>query len=122
MLRIIAVLGMLFLTAGSASAQYAGLTPCGQASRAVTTSTANVALPTCGPTVILYNTSSQEAYYNIGSSSTITATTSSYYIPGGGFVVLQQPTGLTSSTQWYLAAITPTSTSTFKVVVGAAKP
>ena len=119
MLRLFTALGLLVLTAGGASAQYAGLTPCGQASRTLTTSTANVVLPNCGPTVILYNITSQEAYYNIGSSSTITATTSSYYIPGGGFVVLQQPG---NSATWYLAGITPTSTSTFKAVVGAAKP
>jgi hypothetical protein len=36
--------------------------------------------------------------------------------------VLQQPSNLTTATQWYLAGITPTSTSTFKLVVGAAKP
>lgn len=118
MLRLIAAIVGLVALMGSAQAQYAGLTPCGQASRTVSTSTANVQLPSCGPTVILYNITSQEAYYNIASASTTTATTSSYYIPGGGFVVLQQPAG----TGWYLAGITPTSTTTFKAVVGAAKP
>jgi len=119
MLRISGSLAILFALCGGANAQYAGLTPCGQASRTLTTSTANVVLPSCGPVVILYNITSQEAYYNIGSSSSITATTSSYYIPGGGFIVLQQP-GI--GTTWYLAGITPATTSTFKAVVGTAKP
>lgn len=119
MLRFITALGLFVLMADTAFAQYAGLTPCGQASRSVSSSSANVVLPSCGPTIILYNITSQEAYYNIGSSSSIAATTSSYYIPGGGFVVLQQP-GI--GTTWYLAGITPTSTTTFKAVVGAAKP
>lgn len=119
MLRVIGLALALFFVCESAQAQYAGLTPCGQASRSVATSTANVVLPSCGPTVILYNTTSQEAYYNIGPSSTITATTSNYYIPGGGFIVLQQP-GI--GTTWYLAGITPATTSTLKVVIGAAKP
>ena len=116
MLRIIAALGILISLAGGANAQYAGLTPCIPKSLAVTSSTANVQLGTCGPTIILYNISSQEAYYNYGSTSAVTATTSSYYIPGGGFIVLNLPAG-----SW-LAGITPTSTTTFKVVQGAAKP
>src|SRR6185312_14660687 len=112
MLRIIAALGILISLAGGANAQYAGLTPCAAKSLSVTGSTGNVALSNCGPTVILYNTTSQEAYYNVGSASTTAATTSSYYIPGGGFIVLQVPSG----TVWYLAGITPTSTTTFKAV------
>lgn len=116
MLRIIAVLGMLILTAGTANAQYAGITPCASKSLSVTAASGNVLLSSCGQTVILYNTTSQEAYYNWGSASTTAATTTGNYIPGGGFVVLNLPAGT------YLAGITPTSTTTFKVVQGAAKP
>lgn len=118
MLKVFGVLATLIALCSGANAQYAGLTPCAAKSLAVTTTTGNVALSSCGPTAILYNTSSQEAYYNVASASTTTATTSSYYIPGGGFIVLQVPSG----TVWYLAGITPTSTTTFKVVQGAAKP
>lgn len=118
MLRFIAALGVLVSLMGSAQAQFAGITPCAAKSLSVTGSTGNVALSSCGPVAILYNTTSQEAYYNIGSSAAITATTSSFYIPGGGFVVLQVPSGVV----WTLAGITPTSTTTFKVVQGTAKP
>ena len=118
MLRLITALGLLILTAGAANAQFAGITPCAAKSLALTTSTGNVALSGCGPTMILYNITSQEAYYNLGTTSAVTATTSSYYIPGGGFVVLQIPT----NSSWYLAGITPTSTSTLKAVQGTAKP
>jgi hypothetical protein len=116
MLRLFTALGLLILTAGGASAQYAGITPCASKSLAVTSSSGNVLLSSCGQTVILYNISSQEAYYNWGSASNTAATTSGNYIPGGGFVVLNLPAAT------YLAGITPTSTTTFKVVQGAAKP
>jgi len=113
-----AVAFMLLLGSSPVYAQYAGLTPCAAKSLSVTTTTGNVALSSCGPTAILYNTTSQEAYYNLSGSSSVTATTSSFYIPGGGFIVLQVPSG----TVWTLAGITPTSTTVFKIVQGAAKP
>lgn len=118
MLKLLGSLAILVALSSGASAQYAGFTPCSGKSLSVTTSSANVQLSTCGPTVILYNTTSQEAYYNIASASTTAATTSGYYIPGGGFIVLQQPAGVA----WYLAGITSTSTTTFKAVIGTAKP
>lgn len=116
MLRLFGAVAILVALCGGANAQYAGITTCAAKSLSVTTSTGNVLLSSCGQVVILYNTSSQEAYYNWGSSSTTAATTAGNYIPGGGFIVLNLPPAT------YLAGITPTSTTTFKVVQGSAKP
>ena len=118
MRKLLGIIIFVMLLGSPAHAQYAGLTPCAAKSLSVSNTTSNVALSACGPTAILYNTTSQEAYYNLSSSSSVTATTSSFYIPGGGFIVLQVPSG----TVMTLAGITPTSTTTFKVVQGAAKP
>lgn len=103
----------LMLLASGANAQ-AGITPCAAKTLSVTTTTGNVALSTCGQTVILYNTTSQEAYFNVGTASNTAATTSTFYAPAGSYVVLQAPTGVVS----YLAGITPTATTTFKIIQG----
>ena len=104
---------LLMLASPNANAQ-AGISPCAAKTLAVTTTTGNVALSTCGSTIILYNTTSQEAYFNVGTASKTAATTSTFYAPAGSYVVLQTPTGVVS----YLAGITPTSTTTFKIVQG----
>jgi hypothetical protein len=117
MIRLIAVL--FFALIGTAQAQQlAGITPCAPKSLSVTTSSGNVALDTCGPTVIVYNISTQEAFYNLVTSAAGTATTSSYSLPGSTFVVLQ----IAQGTPTWLAGITATSTTTFRIVQGRAAP
>jgi|SRR3954463_15320608 len=120
MLKMIGLgLALILGMCGAANAQLAGLTPCAGKSLSVTVTTGNVQLSNCGPVVILYNTTTQEAYFNLASASTTTAVVAtSFYIPASGFIVLQQPQG----SAWYLAGITPSATTTFKIVQGTAKP
>jgi hypothetical protein len=99
-----------------------GLTPCaasavvGKTSMGVTTSSSTLALPRCGATVILYNLTSQEAFYAISTSSSVTATTSSFSLPGGFYVVLN-----IGSAQTYLAAIVAANTTTIRITQGTAQ-
>lgn len=99
-----------------------GITPCVQGGSvattlAVTTSTNNVHLATtnCGPTVIVYNITSQEAFFNLGSASNTAATTSGWSLPGNTYVVLN-----VSTAGLYLAAITASSTTTLRIIQGRA--
>ena len=111
----------------SARAQQAGISPCAGGTLAVTTSSSNVQLSACGPVVIVYNITSQEAFYALGaaSSTAATAQTSStsapaantYSIPGNDFVTLNA-----NNQTPYLAAITATSTTTLRIVQGYALP
>lgn len=88
------------------------------AALSVSGTTSNVQLKTCGPTVIVYNITSQEVFYTIGSASSTVATTSSNSLPGNTYVVLVVPT---ASPGYYFAAITATSTSTLRFVQGSGR-
>lgn len=114
---LISVLCAFVWFTAPALAQVAGITPCAAESLSVTGSTGNVALSGCGAVAIVYNITSQEAFYNLGTSS-VTATTSNYSIPGNAFVVLQ----VSTSPSQFLAAITASSTTTLRVVQGWAQP
>lgn len=129
MLRIFAVLGALIAaTCGVNAGELAGITPCAGGTLAVTGTSANVALSKCGAVVIVYNITSQEAFYALGATSAATATAQSsstvapvasqMSIPGNQFVVLQIP----PDTPGFLAAITGTSTTTLRIVQGYAAP
>lgn len=106
----------------------AGISPCAGGTLAVTGSSSNVQLSNCGPVVIIYNTTSQEAFYALGDTSSTTATAQSsstaapvagtYSIPGGLYVVLN----VNNQTSPYLAAITATSVTTLRIVQGYANP
>jgi hypothetical protein len=96
-----------------------GISPCAAASLSVSGTSSNVQLSQCGPSVILMNITSQEAFFNIGKASTTAATTSNYSIPGGAYLVIVVPTLDTAG--WYLAAITSTSTTTIRVIQGNAQ-
>lgn len=93
-----------------------GITPCGAKTLAVSGSTNNVQVTTCGPQLILYNTTSVALFYNFSSSSSVTATTSNYSLPGNSFVVITIPWPVT--TAWYVAAITPSGSTTLNIVQG----
>jgi hypothetical protein len=108
----------LFLVSIPVHAQFAGISPCAAESLSVSNSSGNVQLSACGPVVILYNITTQEAFYNLGSSSTAAATTSNYSLPGNSFVTLQ----INQNTTNWLAGITASSTTTFRVVQGFASP
>lgn len=129
--RIVAAIGvaLALLFPLGAMAQQAGISACAGGTLAVTGSSANVQLSTCGPVVIVYNTTSQEAFYAYGtpSSTAATAQTSStsapiagtYSLPGNSFVTLNI-SNLSSGV--FFAAITATSTTTLRIVQGYAQP
>jgi hypothetical protein len=105
-----------------ASAQHpTGFAPCvnatGAFTIAVTGSSANQLLTTCGPSVLLANVGTQELFYQLGSTSSTTATTSSYSLPGNTFILLIIP----QITPTYVAAITATSTTTLRISQGNAQ-
>ena len=116
-----------------ASAQsLAGLGPCAGGTLAVTGTSSNVQLSNCGPVVILYNISSQEAFYDVGTSSSLSiasapststsapSTSAPYSLPGNSFVTLNL--GGMGDAGFYLAGITATSTATIRIVQGYALP
>jgi hypothetical protein len=78
---------------------------------AVTTTSAANALPV-GTSVVIYNTGSQAAYVNFGTTSAVTATTSHNSIAAGGGC------GFYVSPNTYIAAITATGTTTLNVAAG----
>lgn len=129
--RIVAAFCVAFslLFSMGAMAQQAGISVCAGGTLAVTGSSANVQLSTCGPVIIIYNITSQEAFYAYGTTSTTAATaqTSStatpiagtYSLPGNSFITLNIG-NLAAGV--YLAAITATSTTTLRIVQGYALP
>lgn len=113
-----------------AKAQLAGISPCAGGTLAVTGTSANVLLANCGPVVIVYNITSQEAFYNTGATSSTVATSQTTSttaptnlngansIPGNSFVTLN----ISNLATAYLAAITASSTTTLRIVQGYAQP
>jgi len=111
---------LLALLASNADAQVGGhgLSLCAPNSLSVSTTSSNVALATCGPDLYLMNTTSQEAFYQIGTSSTLTANTTvtqSYSLPGGAYqhIIIPYLSGT-----YYLAAVTATSVTTIRILQG----
>lgn len=99
-----------------------GITPCvqsganGQSTRTMTptTSSSRVQFNSCGSTLIVYNTTSEEVFYALGNSSVV-ATTGSLSIPGGYFVVLN-----IGSQGTYFAAIVGANTTILRFTQGRA--
>lgn len=113
MKKLLILLLAPFFLASAANAQ-SGITPCGTAKTlAVTTSSSNVQLLTCGQTVLLWNVGATEIFYKYGSASTTTAAVTDWSLPSGGFVVLNL-----GSAGLYLAAITSSSSSTVRITQG----
>src|SRR5262245_55771 len=86
------------------------------AALSVSNVSSNVKLSTCGPSVLLLNIGTTEAFWATGSASTTAATTSSNSIPAGSYQLLIVPTD-----GWYLAAITSSSTTTLRILQGYAQ-
>lgn len=112
-LLLAAVLCVVALPAFAGGAGNVGISPCAAESLSVSGSSNNVLLSTCGPVVIVYNITSQEAFYNLGSTSSTTAATTNFSIPGNSFVTLN-----VNTQGWYLAAITASATTTLRIVQG----
>lgn len=100
---------------GSAGTSAPPFTPSGNfASLAVSTTSANVAVPTGSPSAIqVTNTGTGTAFINLGTSNAVTATTSNQPLQPGavGTFVLGSNT--------FLAAITSTGTATLSIAGGA---
>lgn len=108
-----ALFGFFIFYSVPANAQQ-GITPCTPANTiSVSNSSTNIQLSACGPTVLLWNIGTQEAFFKYGSSSSQVATTNDWSLPGNSFIVLNLGTS-----QLYLAAITASSTTTIRVIQG----
>ena len=106
----------LVLTSASAFAQQ-GITPCAAPTAlSVSTSSSNQQLSACGGTVLLWNITSQEAFFKSGTASNTTAATTDFSLPGNAFIVLNLGTA-----RPYLAAITASSTTTIRIIQGQTK-
>ena len=96
-----------------------GFAPCHAFSLNPSGSSVNVQLANCGPTVILMNLTSQEAFFNYGSSSATSASSSNYSLPGGAYIMITVPDQ--SPAGWYIAATTSTSSTTVRILEGRAQ-
>ena len=117
MKRIALAILFVFTPLLAEAQQTIGITPCSANTISATTTSSNILLSNCGPTVIVWNVGSQEAFYLTGTASSTAATTASYSVPGTSFVVLNVGAGTTP----YLAAITASSATTLRITQGYAK-
>lgn len=112
------LLAAVLCTSADAQVGGHGLSLCAPNSLSVSNTSSNVALSTCGPDLYLMNTTSQEAFYQIGTSSSLTANTTvtqSYSLPGGAYqhIVIPYLSGT-----YYFAAITAASVTTIRIIQG----
>lgn len=86
-----AILLALFATAASAAPQL-GITPCVIAAQPAdltfSGTSANVHLSTCGESLIVFNNSSSDARFRLGSASSTTALTTDMLLASKTFIVL----------------------------------
>ena len=82
-------------------------TPGASATRAVTTSSANVAIPGSGMQVLIYSAGSAVSFIKFGTSDAVTAAVTDIAIPSGFNRIFTIPPGTT-----HVAAITGASTAT----------
>lgn len=104
--------------APSFAAPQLGITPCQIAAQpadlAFSGTSANRRMSACGETVIVYNNSSSDVRYRLGTASNTTALTTDLLLPANSFVVLN--VGLS---QLYIAFIS-SGTGTLSFVQGTA--
>ena len=117
----LAVLLTVLLEALPASSQQVpkGFAPCHAASIAATSPSSNTQLSKCGPSVILMNIGTQEAFYNVGQTAATVASASTYSLPGGDYILLVVPNQTAAG--WYVAGFTSTSSTTIRVLEGSAQ-
>lgn len=101
---------------GTITASLGAFNPVGNATRSVSTTSANVALPTADPTVLVQNTGTSDAYIVMGIGSGTTATTSGTLIRAGSTYALN------AGTATYLAAITSSGTTSLAITTGTGLP
>jgi hypothetical protein len=124
MWRIVLTIFACFLAGAALAQQQHGFNPCvasaGAQTISVTSTSSNVHLSVCGPNVLLFNITSQEAFYQLGPASSTAATTSSFSIPGNSYIMLTVPNP-SGGSGYYLAAITSASTTTLRISQGTAQ-
>jgi len=115
MLRKIAIAAAFIVAMASpALSQVRGISPCGTGTKTISASvtSSNVQVHSCANIAILYNITSQEAFYSVGTASSQTAAVTDFSLPGNTYVVLSVPRG------GWVAAITASSTTTIRLVPG----
>lgn len=122
LLRSAILVGLLAVRVIPANAQQVpkGFAPCNAHTISASGSSSSVQLSNCGPTIILMNLTSQEAFWTYGQNSA-TATTAgsglaSLSLPGGAYLMATIPDQTAAG--WYIAAITATSTTTVRILEG----
>lgn len=94
--------------------------PVGIASLSVSTSSANVAMPSIGPSALICNKGSADVYLAFGTNNTVAATTSGFWLKASKCQVYAlRPFGTLFT---YLAAITASSTATLYIETGLGTP
>lgn len=114
-----AIAAFLIITPAAAAPQL-GITPCVIAAQPADLNfsgvSANRRMSSCGETVIVYNNSSSDLRYRLGTASNTTALTTDLLLPANSFVVLNVGTA-----QPYIAMISGGS-GTASFVQGTASP
>ncbi len=86
------ILTLLFASCEASVAAQLGITPCQISAQPAdlnfSGTSANRRMATCGETVIVYNNSSSDVRYRLGSASTTTALATDLLLPANSFVVL----------------------------------
>ena len=82
-----------------------GFAPCDEHSIAATSPSSNIQLSKCGPSVILMNIGTQEAFFNVGQTAATVAAATNYSLPGGAFMLITVPDQ--SAAGWYVAGFLP---------------
>lgn len=92
MKKFLATIAFFFFTSFAQAAPQLGITPCvisaQPADLSFSGTSANRKMSTCGETVIVYNNSTSDARYRLGTASTTTALTTDLLLPANTFVVL----------------------------------
>lgn len=96
---------------GSITASLGAFNPLGKATRSVTTSTSNIALPTSDKGLVLINTGANDAYFKLGAGG-VTAAVTDYLIKAGCILGLDA-TGFTT-----IAAITAAGSTSIDIWTG----
>ena len=122
-MRAVTLMAALLLTAlpVAAFAQQPprGFAPCKANSISATSPSSNVQLANCGPSVILMNITSQEAFFNVGQTAATTAAATNYSLPGNSFLMITVPDETAAG--WFVAGFTSTGSTTIRILEGRAQ-
>jgi hypothetical protein len=119
-LRTLTVLLLLLPVLPAASQQTPkGFAACNANTIAATNPSSNVQLKNCGPSVILMNITSQEAFFNVGQTAAAVAAATNYSLPGNSFLMITVPDETAAG--WFVAGFTSTGSTTIPILEGRAQ-